>query len=615
MRKKTEIILNKVINTFVHNGIKCDVLEPEIEPNQQKISDIDFMAKHIWIINKDKQRQKLTLNKTQLAIENKINELKSAGIPPRIIILKARQEGVTTYFQGKMMADSSQNMDRNSLIVSHEKDSTNAIFAKSKFMYEMLDDDIKPLQRASNAREINFNTPLHYKGDGIGLNSKIVVKIAGKESIGRSDTYSYVHLSEYAFWKGVGENSPSNQMSAIMQAVPENINTIAIIESTAKGYNDFKDVWDKAVAGENGWIPLFFPWFFMDEYRKQFTSEKEKQNFIDTMDSYEKDIQVAHNLELEQLNWHRNTKKVKCNNSVDKMKQENPNTPEEAFIFSGVPVFDNDLVAQRIDVLNKKYKIKPLKQGKFTYKFYNPETRDRIVDHTIKFNQVYSNEFEGLKVENVIIYEEPLPGYPYVIGGDTKGEGKDFYTATVINNITGNRAATLRMQISSSKLYTFQLYCLGKYYNNALISIEINFNTAPIEDLQLQLLYPRLYHRRVYDSARGEYQKKYGWKTDGNTRPFIIDREIECVKESIYNFNDINTLREMLTFAEDKNGRPDAMSGKHDDLLFSDMIAEESRRQQTRTIDKSMTNDIIIDVEEEYDLEEDDYDVDNHLAD
>lgn len=583
-------------------------------PVNKQLSDIDFMAKHIWIINKNKQRQKLILNKTQLAIENKIIELKSAGIPPRIIILKARQEGVTTYFQGKMMADSSQHMDRNSLIVAHEQDSTNAIFAKSKFMYENLDEDVKPLNRASNARELIFDKPLHYKGDGIGLNSKIVVKIAGKESIGRGDTYSYVHMSEYAFWKGNNDNSPSSQLTAIMQAVPENVDTLAIIESTAKGYNDFKDVWDKAVAGENGWVPLFFPWFVMDEYRKPFESAEEKQNFVDTMDDYEKEIQAAHGLELEQLSWYRYTKKVKCNNNYDKMKQENPSTPEEAFIFSGVPVFDNDLVSQRINVLTNKYKVNPPKQGKFTYKFYNPDTRDRIVDHTIKFNQVYNRKFEGLKVENIIIYEEPLPGYPYAIGGDTKGEGKDFYTATVINNITGNRAATLRMQINNSKNYTFQIYCLGKYYNNALISIEINFNTAPVEDLQLQLLYPRLYHRRVYDSAKGEYQKKYGWKTDGNTRPLIIDREIECVNESIENFNDINTLREMLTFAEDKNGRPDAMSGKHDDLLLSDMIAEETRRQQSRTIDNKIENDIVVEYDD--DLEEDDYNyMGNHLAD
>lgn len=562
-------------------------------PVNKQLSDIDFMAKHIWIINKDKQRQKLILNKTQLAIENKINELKSAGIPPRIIILKARQEGVTTYFQGKMMADSSQHKDRNSLIVSHEQDSTNAIFSKCKFMYEMLPKDIKPLNRASNARQIEFNTPLHYKGSEEGLNSKIVVKIAGKESIGRSDTYSYVHLSEYAFWKGTGENSPSNQLTAIMQAVPENINTIAIIESTAKGFNDFKDTWDKAISGENGWYPLFFPWFFMDEYRKSFKSDEDKRDFILTMDEYEKQIQKEHNLDLEQINWYRYTKKVKCNNNADKMKQENPTTPEEAFIFSGVPVFDNDIVMSRINILTNRYKNNPPIQGRFTYKFYNPETRDKIVDNSIDFRISNNKDFEGINLDYILIYEKPKLFTHYVIGGDTKGDGKDFFTATVINNYTGNRCATLRMQISNSKLYTYQMYCLGKYYNNALIGIEINFNTSPVEDLQLQFNYPRQYLRRKYDEIKKRHEEKYGWKTDGNTRPIIIDREIDYVNENIYHFNDVNTLREMLTFAEDKNGRPDSIGSNHDDLLLSDMIAQEIRSQQSTSVDLSMENDII----------------------
>jgi hypothetical protein len=45
-------------------------------------------------------------------------------------------------------------------------------------------------------------------------------------------------------------------------------------------------------------------------------------------------------------------------------------------------------------------------------------------------------------------------------------------------------------------------------------------------------------------------------------------------------FYDIDTLREMVTFVYDANGRPDAIAGKHDDLLFSDMIANEIRAQQ-----------------------------------
>jgi hypothetical protein len=123
------------------------------------------------------------------------------------------------------------------------------------------------------------------------------------------------------------------------------------------------------------------------------------------------------------------------------------------------------------------------------------------------------------------------------------------------------------------------MYCLGYHYNAALIGIEINFNTAPIEELQ-RLSYPHQYMRRKYDEITKKIETKYGWKTDGNTRPLIIDKEIDLVEENIELFTDIDTLQEMTTFVYDKDNRPDATSGKHDDLLISDMIANEIRPQQ-----------------------------------
>ena len=123
------------------------------------------------------------------------------------------------------------------------------------------------------------------------------------------------------------------------------------------------------------------------------------------------------------------------------------------------------------------------------------------------------------------------------------------------------------------------MYCLGRYFNNALIGIEINFNTAPIEELQ-RLKYPLQYFRKKYDTILNKVEKKLGFKTDGNTRPLIIDKEIDIINNHIELFNDIETLREAITFVCDNNNRPDAISGKHDDLLLSDMIANEIRPQQ-----------------------------------
>ena len=176
---------------------------------------------------------------------------------------------------------------------------------------------------------------------------------------------------------------------------------------------------------------------------------------------------------------------------------------------------------------------------------------------------------------------------PYVIGGDTKGEGSDFYTATVVNNITGNRAATFHLNINRAKPYTHQIYCMGIFYNQALIGVEINFNTAPIEELQ-RLHYPKQFVRRKFDDYTKKIEPRYGFKTDGISRPLIIDKYASLIYEHIELINDIPTLEEAMTFIYDEKGRPDAMDGKHDDLLFSDMIAEQIREQQRRRNAKDM---------------------------
>ena len=124
------------------------------------------------------------------------------------------------------------------------------------------------------------------------------------------------------------------------------------------------------------------------------------------------------------------------------------------------------------------------------------------------------------------------------------------------------------------------MYCMGRYFNDALIGIEINFNTGPIEELA-RLRYPNQYVRRKYDDYTKKAETKYGWKTDGNTRPVIIDRYGDLINENIDLIYDIPTLQEAMTFIYDDNGRADAMDGKHDDLLFSDMIANQIREQQS----------------------------------
>ena len=550
----------------------------EEKRRREALKDYSIYAKeYIKIIDKNGNQVSFEHNEIQVIINDTVRMMRESGRPVRILVLKARQEGVSTNEQGRMIYNTTTKKNRTGLIVAHEVPATTKIFEKAKYMYNNLPANIKPLTRASNSKELIFDCPTAYIGKQEGLNSKISIQVAGDVGIGRGDTLYYVHLSEFAFWPSPEGKSPKKQLAGILQAVPKLPETEVVIETTANGFNDFKELWDEATSGDNEWVPLFFAWHAYRDYQMPINDEEERNRIMGSLTNYEKDIVRTYGLTAEQIKWYRWTLKNDCNNDHNMMKQENPSFPEEAFISTGNPVFDNSLVSMRIDQLRKQYEKNPPKVGRFAYEWNDPDTKDFIKNDSIKWVED-KNGF-------ITIYEDVKEGYPYVIGGDTKGEGHDKFADTVINNVTGNRCAVLHMASTNSKPYTWQTYCMGMYFNQALIGIEMNFNTAPIEELD-RLKYPNQYVRQSYDKIAKELQRKYGWKTDGNTRPLIIDKEIDLIENNIELFNDLTMLGECLTFIYDKNNRPDAMSGKHDDVLFSDMIANEIRTQQVFEVKK-----------------------------
>lgn len=212
----------------------------------------------------------------------------------------------------------------------------------------------------------------------------------------------------------------------------------------------------------------------------------------------------------------------------------------------GKTVFDAQKVNERISQL-----IKPLKTGFFVY------------------------DYDGLKITNIRwlndndgyikIYEVPNLNQ-YAIGGDTAGEGSDYFTAHVINAKTGKQVAVLRNQFDED-LYAKQMYCLGMYYKNALIGIESNFSTYPIKELE-RLGYKNMYIREREDTYTNSLVKTYGFKTTALTRPLIIANLQTIVREHTEQINDKDTLEEMLTFVRNEKGRPEAQEGAHDDLIM-----------------------------------------------
>lgn len=177
------------------------------------------------------------------------------------------------------------------------------------------------------------------------------------------------------------------------------------------------------------------------------------------------------------------------------------------------------------------------------------------------------------------LFRLPVKGRPYVIGGDTAGEGSDWFTGQVIDNVTGEQVATLRREFDED-VFARQMCCLGSYYNNALMAIENNYSTYPTKELQ-RLEYPNLYVRVTEDNYTHRPTNSYGFITTKVTRPLIIAALVQLVREHAELINDTDTLDEMLTFVRNEKGRPEAQAGAHDDLIMGLGIAHYSREQQT----------------------------------
>ena len=223
----------------------------------------------------------------------------------------------------------------------------------------------------------------------------------------------------------------------------------------------------------------------------------------------------------------------------------------------GKTVFDARAIQKRLETLEK-----PIKTGFFAYDY------DGVKITNIKW---VSDKSGYIKLYDVPRLTE------YCIGGDTAGEGSDFFSADVLDAKTGVQVATLYQQFDADQ-FTKQLYCLGRYYKDALIGIEANFDSFPIRELQ-RLGYPKQYTREAQDTYTGKTEKRFGFKTTSLTRPTIISRLIEIVREHCDTINDKGTLEELLTIIRNEKGRIEAPQGGHDDRMMSLAIAHEIRDQ------------------------------------
>jgi len=488
------------------------------------------------LVNKKKRDAPFFFNRVQ---RDFIERLDAHGTKRPFFILKGRQQGFTTLITAIQLSFAIVRRNFSGFTVADRDDNVKTIFLdKAKVIYSRLPKRLKPSEGLNSQAELFFSK----------LNSSWRVACA-TENIGRSRTLSFIHYSEVSFFKC--------SLSSLQRSIQESLvpDAICIYETTAKGYGEAKELWDSGVC-EN----LFYGWWLSDEYESD-----SAQGFTDSFLSDRVNALYQMGLPKRKINWYIN----KYLSYIDRgsIRQEYPCSPEEAFISGGNSLFDAQAITELL-----AGGLPPCRRGYFKYEREISPVLSR--NGTVMYCQTRLRDIRFVADEGgyISIVDEPYirtdgmktEKKPYVIGADTSGTGADFFAAKVIDNTSGRCAATLHIQRMDEEEFSNQLYCLGIYYNEALIAVETNFSRHPVRVLR-GLGYPNL-----FASSQEEYA---GFITSSVTKPLMIGNLISVMREDISRETDRDTLREMLSFTRCENGKLQGAGGVHDDLVIASAIA------------------------------------------
>lgn len=515
----------------------------------------------------------------------------------RAVILKARQEGVSTQIAARFYRKVNLWDGRKALIIANALENAEAIFAIYERYHNHLPVELQPGKVSGR-----LGRSLKYAHD-----SEIAVRPASDKEAGRAQTIHFLHASEIAFWP---DNSQREVWVSATSAVPDYDSEI-IVESTANGAGGlFYELWERALNPASGWEAIFLPWWIHEEYdcgpdnpplQDEFDAiatnpdDFEQQALGPGIPWEGREIQLP----LSRLVWRR--RKIinqfggdpvtLGKDATREFQQEFPATAEEAFIMSGATYFDEE----EIRLLARNCR--------------EPEVLGRLVvnkDEDGKRHLELQKSPRGI----IRVWELPDEKGHYTIGCDT-AEGKlvaskralnstedmagdrDFSSATVLR-IDGPQVklvATLHGHISSD-VFAAQVALLGEWYacggpkektrrDNCLILVENNHSSGQrvLQYLWEKLGYKHLYWKRQFNTRTNLFEKSLGWRTDERSREILLDGLGELIRKRQILVPDPATVKELSQFVLSDTGKPQALDGAHDDRVFSSALAVAGRKE------------------------------------
>lgn len=457
------------------------------------------------------------------------------------IILKSRQGGMSVAICGLAIYYAVTIPNSTCMMLSHNDESTRAIFNKLKNIYNSLPSTIKPKLIRNNRAELQLQN-----------GSIISCSTMGRTDKSRGNTLKLCHISEFAF---VNSDVAEKQLLAIEQAIQANGHLI--IESTANGLNHYNILYNKAKKNESAYKGFFYNYIdtscmFLDEYKKYkkiFKNINGHSFCEDDLTGEEKELlNTIEGITLDILCWRR--LKIQ-NSSIDQFNQEFPLTDQMAFITSGHSVFDNERITNVLRVLQ-------LEKNKYLKK-------SELTDLPSILKKYYGKSF--------FVYKIPTCGEKYYIGVDcSNGVGKDSSVAIVLDK-HGEEVAMFRDNKIKAYAMAEMINELGRYYNKAYLTIETaSAGSSVIERLRYVHKYMNMAKWKSFDEFN-RVKWRIGFDTNTKTKGLIINDLVESFDKGGLLLHSEEILEEMKVFEVKDNGSMGAMSSYHDDTVMALALA------------------------------------------
>ena len=576
----------KVINQFVRIRMRYDFPF--------------WAASFVWIKRKGGGDDCLfRLTRPQRKFVTRLEQLRTANKPIRLILLKARQWGGSTTSQLYMAwLQLVHKVGLNSLIIAHQGSGSDEI-------KDMFDRMIKeyPIELLYNINEdYNENEP---KLVGVGRsgaihrvpqrNCKIKIGTAERPNGCRGGDYNLVHLSEVGLWKVTEKMSPEDIVRSACSGILLKPYTMIVYESTANGTGNFFHVeYDTARRGKSQFEAMFISWFDIDDYSLPFESEQQRTDFATSLWLNRDNANVMTNREepgkylwrlwyygatLEAINWYVQERKGKSEHAI--MASEYPSDDVEAFVHSGERVFDE----YKVDALSPSCR-PPLYIGDI----YADADTGKEALKSLRFAEDNQGVLWIWSPPEIDPEEKVTNRYLTVVDVGGRSNKADYSVICVFDRLfmaEGGKPIVAAQWYGhiDIDLLAWKAAQVAAYYDNSLLVIESN--TLETHDRernvdgdqshfilnQIKDVYPNLYARRQSAEQIAEGAPlKYGFHTNISTKPMIISTLVKVIREALYIERDKRCLDEYLTYEKKPNGAFGATIGHHDDLLMTRAI-------------------------------------------